>query len=382
MPPPIDVPFPNEDVPLLPATLLTLLGGDFQQARWITTSRVALRSRNRLYRLHLADAPSASVILKLVRQDSDRFWQHHLRREHWLLELLQRFWTAGAPCPYAMVVGPGWGLLMMEDVGEVSLADALGGRALAAGGHSAGDMQVGPSNPSAASKSNVLVDASASLQVALLTPVLVRLADLHHTLAAQQQIFRRVCQSIDLDRITAASLLARVRVAHRRLSEEGAPGGDRLPLTQGSTRAYVDAVIRPLMTGQRQVIHNSLSPLNVILSPAPRIVDWETMALARPEFDVADLLRYPAVNLPWTTLDHMVEAAFGGRIDLTRLRLAALSRAIDYAGSNAQQARTSRKAGDVAHAVTAANRRDWYLAEARRLAADIGLATTLRDMLG
>lgn len=382
VPPLTDVPFPNDDVPLPSAALITLLGDNFQQARWLAATRVALRSRNRLYRIHLTDAPQASVILKLVREQDDIFWQHHLRREHWLLELLQRFWPGGAPRPYALVIGHGWGLLMMEDVGDVSLAEALGGSARAAAERPRQEARTESTDSPVASGGDDPVETNATAQVALLAPVLDRLADLHRTLAAQERIFRRVCQSIDLDRITAPSLLARARVSQARLREDTLSGAGRLPLTAGSVRAYADQVIRPLMTGPRQMIHNSLSPLNVVLGPTLRLVDWETMALAPPEFDIADLLRYPGIRVPWRTLDHLVGQAFGSQVDLTRLRLAALARTVDYAGSNAHQVLRSREAGDDANAVTAGGRRDWYLAEARTLAGDLGVASTMHDLIG
>jgi hypothetical protein len=336
---------PNEVLPISWESLQALLGNEFRHARLTGIARVALRSRNHLYRLRLEEAAAASLVVKLVRQTDDRFWEHHLRREHWVLELLERFWPGGAPRPFAAAFGHGWGLLIMEDVGAVSLAEALGEQQASLGGE--------PAPP--------------------LHATLERLAGLHALLRAQHRPFSRVCRSIELDRITAASLLARMRVAARRLRASAATPEADVPFLPPAIRGYAEHVIRPLVRGPRHMIHNSLSPLNVVLDPAPRFVDWETMALAAPEFDVADLLCYPAVDLPWPAIDRLVAATFGTGIDAGRLRLAALARALDYAGSNAQQAARSQAAGDRAHAATAAARRDWYLREYQRLAADLGL---------
>ena len=144
---------------------------------------------------------------------------------------------------------------------------------------------------------------------------------------------------------------------------------------------YRAVVIRPLLRGQRQMIHNSLSPLNVVLGDRPRFIDWETMADAAPEFDVAELLRYPAVGLTWRETDALVGGLFGAAIDGERLRLAALSRAIDYAGANAQQWRRSQQQGDDAFAGLAYRRLRWYLAEAAVLTNQLRLESVMADIL-
>jgi aminoglycoside phosphotransferase (APT) family kinase protein len=309
---------------------------------------VALRSRNRLYRLRLAGAIEQQLILKVVRQEGDRFWEHHLRREYWLLELLARFWPGGAPRPFAMAAGQGWGVLVAEDVGATSLAEQV---------------------------------RCSRLDSGLLRSILEKLAELHAVLRAQQPIFYRVCRSIELDRVTAQSLRARAVVAGERWRAGVRQGPDRL--APGSVlQAYAEQVARPLTRAPRQMIHNSLSPLNVVLGPAPRFVDWETMAYAAPEFDLADLLRYPDIDLTWPAIDALATGVFGRSIDPERLRLAALARAVDYAGVNAQQAERSRRDGDEGHAQTAEGRRDWYRAEADTLAGDLGLTWVLQALLG
>jgi hypothetical protein len=351
---------PSEALPLAPAEVLTLLGSEYRQARWLAITPVALRSRNHLYRLELADAPQARLILKLVRRQEDQFWQHHLRREHWLLELLQRFWPEGAPRPFAAVSSQGWGLLIMEDVGTLSLAEAFG-------------------TPSP----DPLTDAARhDDRVSLLLPALERLATLHAILRAQHRVFYRICQSIELDRINAATLLDRLKVAQRRFGRGEAGSGTGSSLPPAVLQRYRESVIRPLLAPPRQMIHNSLSPLNVVLGATPRFVDWETMAYAAPEFDLADLLRFPTANLSWRVVDQLVDTYFGATIQAERLRLSALARAIDYAGATARQAASSREAGDTARALLLHGSSEWYLDEARTLSADLGLADVLGSVTG
>lgn len=333
-------------LPLAAPALLTLLGAE--GGAIVHVAPIAQRSRNRLYRLTLDAAPLASCILKVVRQADDPFWDHHLRREHWLLNLLARFWPGGAPRAYAAAFGPGWGLLLSEDAGSRSLAE------LAA---SAGE-----------------ADAHATLAEQLRATV-ERVAALHTALRAHERIFRRVCASVELDRMTSNALVSRLRVARERLA-----GGQPRMLSRALLNVYRREVVWPLVSGRRQMIHNSLSPLNVVLGAAPRLVDWETMAYAAPEFDLAELLRYPGLGLDWQAVEALVRPALGAAIDPARLRLAALARAIDYAGSNALQRRRALAEGDVERATQTGARLRWYLDEAERLARDIGVADVLADV--
>jgi aminoglycoside phosphotransferase (APT) family kinase protein len=128
------------------------------------------------------------------------------------------------------------------------------------------------------------------------------------------------------------------------------------------------------------MIHNSLSPLNVVLGATPRFVDWETMAYAAPEFDLADLLRFPTTGLTWPVVDQLVDTYFRANIHPERLRLAALARAIDYAGATAQQAARSREGGDTATATLLQGSSAWYLGEARTLAGELGLTGLLQSV--
>jgi hypothetical protein len=217
-----------------------------------------------------------------------------------------------------------------------------------------------------------------------LLAALERLADLHATLRAHRLPFQRTCHSVDLDRVNRASLLARLQVVRSRLL--GAPDprdrSARPDLSGAVLRAYTAEVIRPLLRGHRQMIHNSLSPLNVVLGPSPRFVDWETMALAAPEFDVAELLRFPGMGLTWPETDALVREVFEGEVDAERLRLATLTRALDYAGTNAKEYQRSQAEGDGAYGALVCARRTWYLEEARAIAAELGLAPLLGAILG
>jgi len=298
-----------------------------------------------------------------VRRANDPFWDHHVRREHRVLELLDRFWPGGAPDPFAAAFGSGWGFLITEDVGGASLAEAL--EMTGSSTHEHGGAAITPS--------------------AVATPLshsLDRLADLHASLRGNRVPFYRTCYSVDLDRISETSLLSRLRVARSRLM--GLPAADELAAPgpyRAAERAYVAGVIQPLLRGPRQMIHNSLSPLNVVLGPAPRFVDWETMTLAAPELDIAELLRYPGVRLSWGQTDACVRSAFGGRIDPGRLRAAALARAADYAAANAKARDAAIEAGDRGLEAECRSRRDWYLAELRGVAEELMLGSALEVLI-
>ena len=371
----------GENLPLSERSLLALLGEEFAGAKVATVSPVGLRSRNRLLRLELRGAPVARLVVKVVRREVDPFWVHHLRREHWLLELLARGWPVGAPRTYGAVFGAGWGALLLEDVGPRSLAAAL-----AVGPHPAlspGERvdDVGDAGGGGESENLSPQGGGAGVREASVRPSLERVVELHAVLRRQAAVFRRVCHSVDLDRITARSLLARLDVAHTRLASPGEHGRLR-GLSAATRQAYSEVVAAPLLGGRRQMIHNSLSPLNVVLGTAPRFVDWETMALAAPEFDLAELLRYPDIGLDWAVTERLVASVYGDDIDPRRLRLAALARAIDYAGANAQQRRRGLAQGDTAHAALAGRRLGWYLGELAGLAAEFGLGRAAEEIAG
>ena len=360
-------PAPDQaSLPLPKPSLLRLLGDDFRDATITAAEPLRQRSRNHLWRLHLDAAPTPAVILKVVRAAQDRFWDHHLRREHRVLDLLARWWPGGAPRPYGAVFSDRWGLLLMEDAGPLSLAESL--------------LLPSASRRCADAPATPLTEAGAN-SAGLLLAVVERVASLHEALRAHHLAFYRTCHSVDLDRMSQASLLSRLRVARDRLRGADAPSR-AATLPRPLVAAYARQVSAPLLHGPRQMIHNSLSPLSVVLGPAIRLVDWETMTKAAPELDVADLLRYPGVGLSWPETDQLVGRVFGAGIDPLRLRLAALTRAIDYAGANARVEGQSRQAGDDALAALAIQRRTWYLAEAKAVAADVGVGELVADALG
>ncbi len=351
-------------LPFSEASLLALLGDDFSHARISGATPLAQRSRNRLLRLSLDNAPCDRLILKLVRRANDPFWDHHVRREHRVLELLDRFWPGGAPRPFAAVFGGGWGFLLTEDVGGASLAEALEMTGASTDEH--GGAVITP-----------------SAVAAPLGHSLDRLADLHASLRGNRLPFYRTCYCVDLDRISENSLRSRLRVARSRLlgalaAEEQAA---RAPY-RAAERAYVAGVVQPLLRGPRQMIHNSLSPLNVVLGTAPRFVDWETMTLAAAELDIAELLRFPGAGLSWPQTDDCVRTAFGDQIDPGRLRAAALARAVDYAAANAKARDAAIEARDRAMEASCRSRRDWYLAELREVAEELQLGSALEVLIG
>lgn len=328
------------------ASVLGLLRAIAGGVEVVGAARVGTASRNRLVRIRLSPAiPAESLIVKEASRTTDAYFAHHLRREERLLDLLARFAPGLAPRCYGLILAPaerGW--LVLEDVGTESLADRLA--------------NLGPER------------AVAELEAAL-----ARVRALHRALREHRAPFYRTCYAIDLDRFGAATVRSRFDVAWRRLASVagGAPGPPRAAL-----RAWLDA-LAPLLAAPRQMIHNSLSPLNVVLGPdaRPRIVDFETMALGPACVDVAELLRQPFAPIDWETTARLAGV---GSDDLATLRLASLARSLDYAGSNARQLQQGNGALS-ADAPRLRRRLRWYCGEARDLIAGVAGLRPLDELL-
>lgn len=334
---------PADDLDPVRGFLRARFGGG---AEIVGAERVGTASRNRLVRIALAQGSEPrTLIVKSTSKHSDVHFAHHLRREERLLDLLARFAPGLAPRCVGLILDPaerGW--LILEDVGGESLADRLAGREPSAG-------------------------------VTELEAALARVRDLHHALREQRAPFYRTCFAIDLDRFTAQSLTSRFIVAWRRLA--GIAGS--MPDPPPAARRAWSAQMAPLLAAPRQMIHNSLSPLNVVVDPraGPRIVDLETMTLGPACIDVAELLRQPFGPIDWETTARLASVADA---DLRALRLAALARSLDYAGSNARQIRQDDTGQGPVHAGLRRRLR-WYCDEARELLEGLACLRPLGDLL-
>ena len=161
-------------------------------------------------------------------------------------------------------------------------------------------------------------------------------------------IFRAICQSSILDRINSGTLLKRFDVAGERLAPD-LPGRD-----PGKIRAdFHRHVVRPLLSGPRRVIHNSFSPLNlcVLDDGSLRVLDLETVAIGPAELDLAELLSYPGPDLGdgenelRDRYDRAIAARERGADSGRRLQLAAIVRALDYAGTLSVRRRRFEESG-------------------------------------
>jgi len=337
---------PDQSAMLLPVTHEALLSAFLstslhRKVRIIAADRVSTGSRNSLLRLALdglQDDGLSTLIVKHVTRETDPFFAHHLRREERLLDLLHRFAPGLAPRCVGLLLDPtehGW--LLMDDVGRRSLADEL-------------------------------ISTDPDTGVTLMQDATARLRLLHDILREHHGPFYRTCYAVDLDRLTSVSLRSRLRVAWKRLSTH--PGTPSEP-SPSLTQAWMD-ILRPLLGQPRQLIHNSLSPLNIVLRDGGgmTLVDFETMTLGAPEFDTAELLRQPFRPLTWD--DTLRIASAHGLQDAShvgdRLHLASLSRALDYAGSNARQlARQSERGALPETKKQTQARLHWYCAEVSTL---------------
>ncbi|MCL4543113.1 MAG: aminoglycoside phosphotransferase family protein [Chloroflexi bacterium] len=305
-----------------------LIGLDWPEQSNVTLEVLSQRSRNTVFRLTCLES-AESVIVKIVRKSEDPFWEHHLRREHWLLRLLERFWQGGSPRPVAVGINRAWGFLAMEDLQAPSLAELA----------------------------SSLPRESLSGAIALGLQIL---ASLHGALAEHDAVFRRVIASIHLDEVTEEALRARFCVALSRLFRLDDRSGTAIWERGG--RLHESLLTEPL-----QIIHNSCVPLNVLVDQRAWVIDWETAAVGALEWDLADLVFFPPFSLGLEDTLEIVRSAYDRPWNEQRLLLAALLRSLDYAASTeARAARSSDPQGEEHQRSLA------YLRQARDLALRFG----------
>ena len=259
------------------------------------------------HRLWLVETQPDPVVVKGYLPNIDIYYAHRWRREERALDLLHRYAPGLAPQPLAASHAPGqWAALAMQHVGNHSLADSLPTE-------SAGDR-------------------SQALHAAL--DAYRRFQEVTDQLGP---MFRALAYQSDLDRITRRTLERRYAAAFVRLHDPtSAPAPTASPRRTVPDAPWdlVEALIKPLLSSPRRVIHNGFSPLNLIWN-ADRLVviDWETLAVAPPEIDFADLLTFPG----WDTPDRMahrsaaVIADQGLRLDT--FWAAAAERSLTYAAT-------------------------------------------------
>lgn len=277
-------------------------------------------SRNTLWRATL-DAPIPNVVLKAYDPSADPHAANRCRREEKVLTLLAAANPRVAPRVVASFVSPSsHSLLLMEDAGTRSLADRL--------------MSSDAGSPAAQ-----WGDAVAFVRV------------LHAELERQKHPLYRTAMAISLDRISMAVLTKRFRIAGLRIVGQTPPPGVR--------REY-DRLMRPLRASPKAVIHNSLSPLNIVIGPDGwRAVDWETLTYASPLWDWAELLRAPYAPLPLDECQEIAVRETGAEAGL--FQRAALSRCLDSLATVTLRRRRYEEEGRGDRAIEYARRAACYV---------------------
>jgi aminoglycoside phosphotransferase (APT) family kinase protein len=167
------------------------------------------------------------------------------------------------------------------------------------------------------------------------------------------QPLRRTAMAISLDRISAATLAQRLRIASMRLL-------GREP--EAALLAEYRAFTAPLLCAPKAMIHNSMSPLNIAVAPdgGLRAIDWETLTLASPLWDWAEMLRAP-YNAP--SLDEtasLVRRLFPADDTIDMFRRAVLSRHLDSLATVVQRRRLYEAEGRADRAAEYARRAAFY----------------------
>lgn len=232
--------------------------------------RLNTESRNAVLRTRLADGRNA--ILKYYAPESDRqHWANRFRREEKVLTLLAKSEPPLAPRPLGgFIAAKGPAALLMEDAGKECLAD-------------------------------VLLESAGEAEWIRMADFVM---DLHAGLAYHRAALKRTAFSISLDRINSQVLLSRFRIASRRLLGDTATGAVE--------REY-RMLLSPVVTDTKGMIHNSLSPLNVVIGANGwRAIDWETLTWASPLWDWAEFLRSPYNPMPFEMAEALVAAAREG----------------------------------------------------------------------
>ena len=270
------------------------------------------------HRMWLVDAQPLPVVVKGYLPDIDLYFAHRWRREERALDLLHRYAPGLAPQPLAAAHAPNrWAALAMQHVGDHSLADSL------------------PTESEG--------DRSQAIHAAL--DAYRRFQEVTDQLGP---MFRALAFQSDLDRITRRTLERRYAAAFVRLHDPtAAPAPTASPRRTAPDAPWdlVEALIKPLLSSPRRVIHNGFSPLNLIWNAKRLVViDWETLAVAPPEIDFADLLTFP----DWDTPDRMAHRSAALIAD-QHLRLdtfwaAAAERSLTYAATAHVRSRRLRTA--------------------------------------
>lgn len=259
------------------------------------------------HRLWLVESRPHPVVVKAYLPDIDIYYAHRWRREERALDLLHRYTPGLAPQPLAAAHAPGqWAALAMQHVGYRSLADGLP------------------------------ADSDAERKQAL-NAALHAYRRLHDVAERFGPMLRALAYQSDLDRITRRTLERRYASAFVRLPDPTAsPAPTASPRRTAPDAPWdlVDTLIKPLLNSPRRIVHNGFSPLNLIWNDDWLVViDWETLAVAPPEIDFADLLTFPGWGQPDRSAQQAATVIADHRLRLDTFWAAAAERSLTYAAT-------------------------------------------------
>ena len=335
-----------------------ILAASGETGPW-TWSSVAADARHEIWRIR---SGRASLIVKVYRPQVDRYYHHRWRREERALDLLDRAAPGLAAHPHGALLAAGaFAALVMEDLGTESLADRL-------------------------------ATADPGERAALLESAAAALTAFRRAAARYQGMLRALAYQSDLDRITRDTLRRRLAIAAARLRDPSTAAepdvGPRALAPQLPWQDLEAGIVTPLVRAPRRVVHNGFSPLNLIRRADGRlaVIDWETLAVAAPALDAADLLTFPGFKLSARAIgDHAARLASesGTPHAADVFWAAAAERSLTYAATAAVRERRRGKAKLDDRASLYAARRQWYLgvfgSAIERLDLDSGARRRIRD---
>lgn len=307
------------------------------------------------HRLWLVESQPHPAVVKGYLPEIDLYYAHRWRREERALDLLHRYAPGLAPQPLAAAHAPGqWAALAMQHVGNRSLADGL------------------PANSDA--------DRAQALRAAL------HAYRRFQAVTAQfGPMLRALAYQSDLDRITRRTLERRYASAFVRLPDPTAsPAPTASPRRTAPSAPWdlIDSLIQPLLHAPRRIVHNGFSPLNLIWHDDRLVViDWETLAVAPPEIDFADLLTFPGWGPPDRMAHQAVEVIANHQLRLDTFWAAAAERSLTYAATahvRSHRLRDANPALAKAYAHRLPRYLDWFHLAAAELIRDQAIHDRLR----
>jgi len=239
-------------------------------------------------------------LVKIYCQQHDPYFDHRFRREERLLSFLQERCPGLSPEIYGgSLIEKQQALLVMEYISGIPLHAAL---------------------ETSSSKG-----CDDHIQEAIRSQV-----RLHRVFDNYSGLIKNIANSCILDRNNLTTMVARLHLACKRISNR--------PVTTNLISDFRDTVFKPLLCQPQRAIHNSLSPLNMVLSDDASviIVDFETLSVGPRVLDLAELAAFPssldysASNIAQQYSEQCDELSMGNP---RPLQLAIITRSLDAAGA-------------------------------------------------